>query len=283
MKQKLALGTVQFGAQYGINNTKGIPSDKEISEIFDFAFKSGIQILDTAPAYGNAETRIALFSKNRFNVVTKVPLVKNSQELKNSLSSSFSQLSLDSIYGYIFHQADNLINIPSLWGNMQKFKESNKVQKIGYSLYTPQQLEILLGMGFIPDIVQLPYSLLDRKFEKYFIQLKNLGVEIHIRSIFLQGLFFMDLERLPKKLSALKTNLHDLHDICKRSDISIGSLALNFVIDNPSIDHVIIGVDSKTQLLDNISMIENHTNNINRQLIKEINVSNQELLNPANW
>lgn len=280
---KLTLGTVQFGIPYGINNTNGIPDDQEISGIFDLAFKEGISVLDTAPEYGNAEERIANFSHSRFKIITKFSKVNTSQELQNALSKSLLRLKTNSVYGYISHKADDLIENSTLWETMMKMKDDQTVEKIGYSLYSPEHLERLLDIGYIPDIIQLPYSMLDRKFEKYLPKLKQLGTEIHVRSVFLQGLYFMNPNKLPHYLRPLRDPLHELHKISRESHLSIGSLALNFVNDNPNIDKLVIGVDSKSQLAENLSMIENLTNTGINESINDIIVLNQELLNPANW
>ena len=281
---KLALGTVQFGINYGINNKNGIPSDFDISEIFDLSIKNNIKYLDTSISYGNSEERISKLANNKFNIITKSNDVKNSEELSSSILTSLSSLKTESVYGFLFHNSDNLINNHDLWSTLVKFKNEKKVNKIGYSIYDTNQIDYLLDKGFIPDIVQLPYSLLDRKFEKYFMKLKKLGTEIHVRSVFLQGLYFMNNKKLPEKLLPLKKYLESINSVCKDFNISIGELALNFVNENKFIDKIIIGVDSSTQLNQNIQMIKkwDNKNDINK-LINKIIVKEQDLLSPINW
>ena len=281
---KLAIGTVQFGINYGINNKNGIPSDFDISEIFDLSIKNNIKYLDTSISYGNSEERISKLANNKFNIITKSNNVKNSEELSSSILTSLSSLKTESVYGFLFHNSDNLIDNHDLWSTLVKFKNENKVNKIGYSIYDTNQIDYLLDKGFIPDIVQLPYSLLDRKFEKYFMKLKKLGTEIHVRSVFLQGLYFMNNKKLPEKLLPLKKYLEIIDSVCKDLNISIGELALNFVNENKFIDKIIMGVDSSTQLNQNIQMIKNWDNNNNtNKLINKIIVKEQDLLSPINW
>ena len=281
---KLALGTVQFGVNYGINNKNGIPSDFDISEILDLSIKNNIKYLDTSISYGNSEEKISKLANNKFNIITKSNNVKSSEELTSSILSSLSSLKTESVYGFLFHNADNLIDNHELWSTLVKFKNEKKVNKIGYSIYETKQIDYLLDKGFIPDIIQLPYSLLDRKFEKYFMKLKKLGTEIHVRSVFLQGLYFMNNKQLPQKLLPIKKYLDNIESICDEFNFSIGELALNFVYENKFIDKIIIGVDSSNQLRQNIKMIKNwkSNNNINR-LINKINVKEEHLLSPVNW
>jgi aryl-alcohol dehydrogenase-like predicted oxidoreductase len=171
---KLVLGTVQFGLKYGVNNQKGIPNDYEISSILQHAKANSINILDTASAYGNAEIRIGELSSDDFKIVSKFSNVFSKYELNNQLKNSLDNLKKDTIYAYLAHNADHLIEYPILWHELLLQKQKGRISKIGYSLYNPEQLEILLKLEMIPDIVQLPYSLLDRRFEPYFENLKSL-------------------------------------------------------------------------------------------------------------
>lgn len=281
---KLAIGTVQFGISYGINNENGIPSDKEVKEIFELSLDNNIKYLDTSISYGNSEERISILADNKFNIITKSNNVKTSGELLSSIVSSLSSLKTESVYGFLFHNADNLIKNHDLWNTLIRFKSEKKVKKIGYSIYSTKQLDHLLEYGFIPDIIQLPYSILDRKFEKYFKKLKKLGAEIHVRSVFLQGLYFMNLQNLPEKLLPLKKYLVEINHVCSQFNFSIGELALNFVNENKFIDKIIIGIDSSHQLNQNIQMIKNWKSNAQiNKLINKINVREQHLLSPINW
>ena len=281
---KLALGTVQFGVNYGINNKNGIPSDFDISEIFNLSLKNNINYLDTSISYGNSEEKISKLASNKFKIITKSNNVKSSEELTSSILTSLSLLRTESVYGFLVHNADNLIDNHDLWNILVKFKNEKKVKKIGYSVYETKQVDYLLDKGFIPDIIQLPYSLLDRKFEKYFIKLKRLGIEIHVRSVFLQGLYFIDNKRLPNDLEPLRKYLVKIESLCFKFNVSVGELALNFVNSNKFVDKIIIGVDSVSQLDQNIQMIKNwNSSNDIYRLINNISVREEHLLNPANW
>jgi aryl-alcohol dehydrogenase-like predicted oxidoreductase len=281
---KLIIGTVQFGSNYGVNNLSGIPNDKELLEIFDLAKKSSIDSLDTAPAYGNAQQRIGKLSQNHFNIVTKFPKINSFDELAESFNNTLKALNSEKVYGFIAHDAATLIDNPKYWDKLLALKQEEKVQKIGYSLYNPHQLNQLLEIGLIPDLIQIPYNILNRSFEKSFEKLKKIGTEIHVRSVFLQGLFFMNPNSLPKKLESLSSVLNELDNISQKLETNIGSLALNFVAQNPNIDAVVIGVESTKQLQNNLRMLDSYLNFVSvRNQIDLIRVQNKELLNPANW
>lgn len=281
---KLALGTVQFGVQYGINNPVGVPSTEEVKSILSLASKSGIDLLDTAPAYGNAEEVVAKCGIEGFDIVTKFFQVKDKQGLYNSLDKSLQNLNRKSVFGLIAHNADELISNPSLWEALQEIQQKKLVQKIGYSLYNVEQLETLLALDMVPNLVQFPYSLLDRKFEAMLPQLKQLGAEIHVRSAFLQGLYFIEPSQLPIKLQPLNNSLTQLRVLSKNFGMSIGELALNFAVTESNIDKVVIGVYYSAQLQENIGYLKSSKyNQALSQEIKSIKVVNPELLNPATW
>lgn len=281
---KLAIGTVQFGIQYGISNTQGIPSDDAIQGIFEVGQKHGLSCLDTALAYGNSEQRLGVLAPKSFKIITKFPAISSVKELKQSLQQSLSNLTTDSVYGYMAHNANSLIDNPDLWEVLKAEQAQAKTQKIGYSLYDPQQLQKLLDLEMVPDLVQIPYSILDRKFEKYLPVLHQLGTEIHVRSAFLQGLYFMNPSQLPEKLKPMEPALVQFHNLCTDSGVSAAAVALNYVYSNTLVDQVVIGVENKNQLLDNIDMISNWNTNQNLfQSITGIAIEHKELLNPVNW
>ncbi len=281
---KITLGTVQFGVQYGISNTHGVPSDIELESIFSVARELGIEQLDTAKAYGNAEERIGKLSNSKFDIITKFPTVDTEKDLEIALSESLQNLSVNSIYGYLAHNADVLIQNPSLWKNLLEAKQEGKIKKIGYSLYTPKQLERLLDLNCIPDLVQLPYSILDRKFENQLSILKQLGTEVHVRSVFLQGLYFMNPNNLPEKLQPLQDSLLELNNLSNENNVSVGEVALNYVISNPNIDKLVIGIETAEQLRENINLVTNwKPNNVLFSKIESIEIKDKSLLNPVNW
>ena len=279
---KLALGTVQWGLDYGISNTNGIPTDAELDAIIRLANQNDINLFDTASQYGNAEARLGDYTTKNSCVVSKFSSVNHSS-LENEIQGSLERLNVEQLYGYLFHAPKDLINTPLLWDQIQNYKVKGKVKKIGYSLYSPEELELFLDKNWIPDIVQLPYSLLDRKFEPYFEQLKSLGTEIHIRSVFLQGLYFKSIETLPSTFNDLKSALIELAEIAREFGLTTVELALNFVLKNEYVDYTVIGVEQSNQLKEIISASKIDFSESMAERVKTLSVENPTLLNPFNW
>ena len=280
---KIALGTVQWGLDYGIANTNGIPDDKGLTNILSMALDNKINLLDTAAQYGNAEKRLGQLATAENKIITKIGSFSDSNSLKIQLENSFQNLKRVCIYGCLFHNSNELLENKQYWSELLNYKKTGKIKKIGYSLYHPEVLVALLEEGFLPDIVQIPYSILDRKFEPYFELLKEKGVEIHVRSVFLQGLYFKNPNQLSKKLSILKSVLNEIQNICKKNELNTSQFCLDFIRQNDNIDYAIIGIESETQLKE-IIQVNNCELNWD-SILKSLNkfVVEKKLLNPSNW
>lgn len=279
---KLVLGTAQFGLSYGINNQSGQVSQDEVAKILQWAKKSGIKTLDTSSAYGTSERVLGQsLSENdlQFQIISKYP--PSEENVATVFASSIEKLHQKKLYGYLVHNFEYYQSHPQLWEEMKQLKAEGRIEKIGFSLYNTVQLKYLLDRGVMFDILQFPYNLFDRQFDAYLPQLKKNGVEIHTRSVFLQGLFFKDLDSLSVQLEPLKPYLLQIRNYCAAHTMTIEQCALSFVLHNPFIDGVLVGVDNVSQLQDNINVAA-HTAEVD-ELAKQIIVNETSLLNPSNW
>jgi len=289
MIQKLAIGTAQFGTKYGIANKRGQIPKQEVFKILDYAYQFGVNTLDTAYIYGESEEIIGEFiykSGKDFYVVSKLPDIngKESSEINGHIIESLERLKTSKLYGYLIHKFDNYIQNGGIWEILMNLKKQGIVEKIGFSLYHPQELDILFDRKIKFDLIQLPYNIFDRRFERYFILLKDQNVEIHIRSIFLQGLFFLSPDDLPPKLKKAEKYLTQLQRLSKKYNLPINAICMNFVLTNPYIDKVLIGVDSLKQLEENIRAIDyyNKVENL-KEMLSRLELNNEEILLPCRW
>lgn len=273
---KLVLGTVQFGLQYGVNSA-GRPSKEAVKGILAEAAKGGVTTLDTSSAYGNSEEILGecIAPDESFKIVSKYP--KGSTPVVEMFNSSLKRLQVDNLYGYLLHHFEVYKNNPKVWDEFISLKESGKVKKIGFSLYSTEDLDFILDNKSPFDLIQVPFNIFDKKFLPFMKELHEKGVEIHVRSTFLQGLFFKDRNALPEKLQPMKKYLLQLDEYSKQNDLSISEMALNYNLQNPYIDGVLIGVDNVEQLKMNLNSIKDTPIDI------EIEVKEKELLNPVNW
>ena len=285
---KIILGTAQFGLDYGINNKEGRPTYETIKEILDLAHKKKIIFLDTAEAYGNSHEIIGEYhanSNNKFKVITKFsPLRKDfPNNISERIKHHLKIMNIDSIYCYMFHSYIDFKKYFNLFRlELLELKKKGLINKIGVSLHSNNDMIDVLKNQDI-ELIQLPYNLFDNKNkrEKVILKAKKLGIEIHTRSTFLQGLFFKDLASIEGELSVLKKYLFKLQGIIDPTEIN--NLALNYVYSNPNIDAVLIGVDSVNQLKKNISCVETNKYKNTFCNINLINVKEESMLNPSNW
>jgi aryl-alcohol dehydrogenase-like predicted oxidoreductase len=282
-KCKIALGTVQFGINYGITNNNGIPSDKELEKIIEICITNDIDTIDSASLYGNAEARLGKFNAKGFKIIGKFKGTTD-LEIRTEFKKTLSDLRVDFLYGYLSHRANDILVNPDLWKTILQLKEDNLILKAGVSVYFPEELDAMKEIGIQPDIIQLPYNLLDRRMSIKIKEYAAQGTEIHVRSVFLQGLFFMNTQNLPQKLSIFKEPLEQIQLLATENTMSLAELALNYVLMNPNIHRVVVGVQTKKQLMELMNI--GGTQTISSKLvekIEEIKIKEESMLLPQNW
>ena len=289
MSSKLILGTVQFGLDYGVNNTAGKPSKENIKSILDSAYNSGIQLLDTAEAYGDSQNKIGEYhnnSTNKFNVITKFSSNTKGFSLNiiERVCNNLKILDVDKLYCYMFHSFDDFNKYFEKYRkDLLILKRDGIINNIGVSLYANEELERVLKFDEI-TLVQLPFNLLDNNNKRGNIlkKAKVKGIEIHTRSVFLQGLFFKNTSEFAVKIKPLEPYLNLLNDLCDE-DYKMNDLALNYVCNQKNIDKVLIGVDNVHQLESNILSAKKYMKKELINNIEAIDVQETKLLNPSNW
>ena len=279
---KFILGSAQWGLNYGISNSNGKPKRCEVEEIISVADKKNIYFVDTAYLYGDSEKRVGSLCSNKFKIITKINPSRNELSIKKLVDRSLKRLDRKKVYGCLFHNVNFLIDNPQLWSELLIEKRKGKIEKIGCSFYEPHELEEILSLNILPDIVQIPFSILDRKFEKYFSELKRKKIEIHVRSVFLQGLYLLDINSLSKKFISIKGPLKQIEKLCKENSINKLDLCLAYVCNNSFIDYIIVGVQNKDQL----NQVIQSKFKLSKALMKEVSaiqINQKKMLNPTQW
>lgn len=254
---KLGLGTVQWGLPYGLANQHGIAAPETVAAILDASRRQGIKVLDTASLYGQAETVLGANPLRAFHVISKTPRFaapviteEHSSQLIQVFHQSLQRLSCPRIYGLLIHHAPDLL-VPGgerLVSTMMDLKEQGVVEKVGVSVYDGEQIDAVLKV-FKPDIVQLPVSVFDQRMlsNGQLARLKEEGVEVHARSVFLQGLLLMPLDKVPAYFNPIRPLLAQWHANAKEQGMTLVQAALSFVRDIPYVDTVLVGVEDVGQ------------------------------------
>jgi aryl-alcohol dehydrogenase-like predicted oxidoreductase len=288
MIEKLVLGTVQMGLDYGVNNHSGKVSLENSLAILSNAIEAGISTLDTAELYGDAHEVIGQFHsikpENPFKIVTKIPHNVNHEALKEKIENYLITLKINSIETLMFHSFESYVKNKNYLNKLNYFKESGKIEKIGVSIYTNQEFFRVMKDKYI-EVVQLPFNLFDNMNLRgeLIAQAKEYGKEIHTRSCFLQGLFFLPINSNNKVVSKLRDELLYINQLSIKSGYKIQELALGYCLQQENIDKVIIGVDSLLQLQNNLISSQAFISEKTMNDLNQIKITDLNLLNPSLW
>lgn len=264
---KYCLGTVQFGLNYGIQGN-GQPQREKVDEMLSYAIAHGVDMLDTASAYGEAESVLGAYMKTRPHMAEKVHLVSKLKPdafdgkavedwpeivLKHA-NESLERLGITKFAAYLFHNASYIFNENAIQA-LNAVKEAGLAERIGVSIYTPEEAMKALAYPQI-GVIQIPYNLFDHRLDQcgFFAQAQEKGVLVFARSSLLQGLVMMEPENLPDGVSFAKDYLRKLQAICEAYGVARLNAAIGYVGCKKGIDYVVFGVDNITQLKEYIAM-----------------------------
>lgn len=289
---KIILGTANFGQKYGINNKKVTKS--QIKQILSVSKKNKIKQIDTAIDYGNTETILGDIGVDYLKICTKLPNIPKNLKKKqiekwifDQVQRSLKNLKVAKLHAILLHST---IQLDSYRGRvafhtLKKLKEKGIVKLVGYSIYSTSELNKFFNK-FKPDIIELPYNILDRrsKTNGWLLKLKKSKVEVWARSIFLQGLLLLPKTKRPVFFKRWNKLWNVWDSYCRISDPL--EICLKFALKEKLISKLVIGVNNKDQLSEIISIIKNNNNSINeiiRNIIKKIKTNDKKLLEPFRW
>ena len=300
---KYTLGTVQLGLNYGIANFNGKPDYNSSINILEYAWNKGINVFDTAPVYGNCEEIIGSFIESRTKnelkkivIISKLPQVSINGNysfkeiynyIKQKLSESLNALNINKMPIYLLHHPSDIYLKEGLVIDcLSQIKKEGLIERIGISCYNPKEIEAALKFKEI-NVIQVPVNIFDHRLLKsgFLKKLKSRGYLIFGRSIYLQGLFFISPNDLPKNLKSAKEPLIKLRAIAKEFDIEIDKLALLFVRDQPEITSLIIGAEKLEQLKRNLELFKELalSKEIYTRIINEFSNLSEKIINPQLW
>jgi len=277
---KLALGTVQFGLDYGITNHSGQVAIDEVKDILDYAKTNNIDTLDTAARYGNSEQVLGGVGVNNYRIITKTTPLKNGVDgVIKGFHQSLDNLNIGQVDGLLIHNIDDVKDkrFGDLFHKVNELKEEGLINKIGFSTYTPDQVDFLLE-NFDFDLIQVPFNVFDtRLIEGGQLQaLKKKNIEIHVRSIFLQGVL-LDFDNLSSYFSRWKKQFDKYQSTVEKSGLSLLEYALNFTLNVQEIDKILVGVNSTDQLKEIVQAKKKQSS------LSAFPIDDIALLNPGLW
>ena len=285
--KKICLGSANFGSYYGYKKSK--VKKKEISKIFRYIKSKKISYIDTAFNYSNSQKIIGENSSN-LRIITKIPKIPNSISdpqnfVKKIISKSLNDLKTKKLYAVLFHYPPYQIDkkkFIQIIEYLEALKKKKIINKIGFSAYNINEIKKSFSIyGF--QIIQFQANILDQKILKNnFIKiLKKKGVEIHIRSIFLQGMLLSNVSHIPKKFKHLQKVLAYFDSWVKKRNISKLYASLQYILSFSMIDKIILGTNNYLQLKQTVETIEKISGKLT--IPKQLGNLKQNQLNPKNW
>lgn len=288
MNKRLALGTVQFGLDYGIANEAGRVPLLEVKGILQHAAAQGADTLDTAIAYGDSESCLGQASVASWRVVTKLPALPDGCEdvaawVGAQIKGSLHRLGVAQLHGVLLHRSEQLLSEQhgqQLLNALLDIQAQGLTRKIGVSIYAPEELNWLIDKMPL-DLVQAPLNILDRRLEAsgWVRRLKDQGAEVHVRSAFLQGLLLMPAEQRPQKFAHWQPVWSEWSRWLGETGLTPLQACLGYVLGVDGVDKVVVGVDSVRQL----NEIFAASDAVLPSLPDWGRLVDTDLINPARW
>lgn len=260
---KLGLGTVQLGMPYGIANRRGQPTRTSALAIIKEAADAGIDCFDTAGSYGESEELLGTFfldfPEYTCRISTKIGTFDDGtfelaeRQIQNQLNKSVQRLGRPIDY-LLFHHASEFIRYSDcIAKTLRPYQENGQIKKVGVSVYSPE--EAVTAMETYPiDVIQMPVNVFDHRHITLEMQRKfaENNVELHARSVYLQGLLCMQEQLVPAELSHSLPYIRQFHEICREYHLPQEHTAFVYVRDLEMIDRYFVGCESLEQLRKNI-------------------------------
>jgi aryl-alcohol dehydrogenase-like predicted oxidoreductase len=285
---KLALGSAQFGQNYGIANQTGQVPQKEIKNILNIAYENGVETIDTAKAYGNSEILLGQNGVSRFKVISKLPkysaMNNNCNDwVLDGVSDTLFKLRIDTLDTILIHNVEDILGEfgDQIFEKLLDCKNKGMIEKIGVSIYDSDDLDLILEK-FDVDVIQGPLNILDQRLDNsgHLKKLKKLGIEFHARSIFLQGILLLSKIDIPPFFRLNEPKLLKWLDLQSNADFDCLGACLNYPINNDSVTKVLVGIDNTEQL---IQILEKIKVPLGQYDISSLSSNNKDVIDPRNW
>ncbi len=289
MSPKIGLGTAQFGLDYGIANRHGRLSRAEVLAILECATAHEIRVLDTSPSYGECERRIGELKPPgaRFSIVTKTPPLTGEVDaalhVESHLRKSLRRLDATGVHGLLVHRPDDLMGSHGreIHQALCDLRAAGAVSKIGVSVYTGSQIDAVLERHPI-DLIQLPLSVVDQRLldSGHLRSLREANIEVHARSVLLQGLLMLDPAELPAHFEPFREPLRNLGRAAEREGLTLLEAAIGFVHGLAEVDLLICGVDSAAHLG---QLVRAARRDVDPERFRGFGMGDPQLLDPSRW
>ena len=282
---RIVLGGAQLGLPYGILNGGETLSREEVARILDTAVDHGIDSIDTAIAYGQSESIIGETSQNRFKIISKLPplpvdISNVSEWVHSQVQGSLSRLKCTSLDALLLHRPQDLTGAQGaeLYAAIGSLMAEKMIHRFGVSIYSPDDLEGIIGT-FDIHVVQAPLNVFDRRILGVTDQLSALNIEVHARSVFLQGVLIASPKDRPQRFEPWSEHFSLFDEWVRSSGVSAMACCLGFALQQPGIAKLVIGTTSAESLDEIMNSIPNSVLEVPTHLQSSV----EQLIDPRFW
>ena len=282
---RIVLGGAQLGLPYGILNGGETLSREEVARILDTAVDHGIDSIDTAIAYGQSESIIGETSQNRFKIISKLPplpvdISNVSEWVHSQVQGSLSRLKCTSLDALLLHRPQDLTGAQGaeLYAAIGSLIAEKMIRQFGVSIYSPDDLEGIIGT-FDIHVVQAPLNVFDRRILGVTDQLSALNIEVHARSVFLQGVLIASPKDRPQRFEPWSEHFALFDEWVRSSGVSAMACCLGFALQQPGIAKLVIGTTSAESLDEIMNSIPNSVLEVPTHLQSSV----EQLIDPRFW
>ena len=282
---RIVLGGAQLGLPYGILNGGETLSREEVARILDTATGHGIDAIDTAIAYGQSESVIGETAQNRFKIISKLPPIpldvsNVSQWVRTQVDASLSRLKCTSLDALLLHRSQDLTDAhgAELYAAINSLKVKKIIQRFGVSIYAPDELTGIIGI-FDIDVVQAPLNVFDRRILGVIDQLTALNIDVHVRSVFLQGVLIAKPENRPQRFQPWSEHFARFDEWVLSTGLSAMACCLGFALQQSGVAKLVIGTTSPESLTEIMTSIPN----MKLEVPADLQSSSEQLIDPRVW
>jgi aryl-alcohol dehydrogenase-like predicted oxidoreductase len=282
---RIVLGGAQLGLPYGILNGGETLSREEVARILDTAVDHRIDSIDTAIAYGQSESIIGATSQNRFKIISKLPplpvdISNVSEWVHSQVQGSLSRLKCTSLDALLLHRPQDLTGAQGaeLYAAIGLLMAEKVIHRFGVSIYSPDDLEGIIGT-FDIHVVQAPLNVFDRRILGVTNRLSALNIEVHVRSVFLQGVLIASPKDRPQRFEPWSEHFALFDEWVRSSGVSAMACCIGFALQQPGIAKLVIGTTSAESL----DEIMNSIPNSDLEVPTHLQSSVEQLIDPRFW
>ncbi|HLY80531.1 MAG TPA: aldo/keto reductase [Caulobacteraceae bacterium] len=249
--RKLGLGASQFPVGASL---RGRPPEAEVRDMLIAAARADLGFLDAGGAAPSCEGMLGEHLPRPVPMGVLIRSVRGDRgpdAVEAEVRASLMRLKLTKARAVVVQSASDLFAPagPALWDRLKMLRDEGLFDQVGVCAYASDD-PVGVARRFKPDLLQAPASLLDQRLllDGSLMTVREMGIEVHLRSIFLNGLLFLPPDRVPAQLKGAAGRLSRARRMIAEGRSDPLQAALGFALSRPEADAVIVGAGSSSEL-----------------------------------